>query len=136
MADLLSPNTFALKLFSSFAVLAVVMAAVGIYGMLSHTVSQRTKELGIRMALGARRRAVVKLVVGQGLRLTALGVAVGVLAAMWLSQFVTGLLYDVTPTDPITYGVIAAVVVVVGTLASYLPARRAASFDPVEALRE
>ena len=136
VSDLLSPNTFALTLFALFALLAVVMAAVGIYGVLSHSVSQRAKELGIRIALGARQRGVARLVVGQGLRLTVLGVIGGVLAAVWLSQFLASLLYAVTPTDPVTYAAIALGVILVGTLASYIPARRASLVDPAEALRE
>ncbi len=136
VADLLSPNAFALTLFALFAMLAGVMATLGVYAVLSHTVSQRTRELGIRVALGARRHGVARLVVGQGIRLTLLGVAGGLLSAIWLSRFVAGMLYGVTPTDPVTYAAIAVGVVLVGTLASYLPARRAASVDPAEALRQ
>ncbi len=135
VSDLLSPNTFALTLFALFAALAFVMATVGIYGTLSHTVGARTKAIGIRMALGSEQRGVARLVVGQGLRLTAIGVGVGMVASLWLSRFVASLLYGVTPTDPATFAVIAASVVFVGVAASYVPARRAAAVDPAEALR-
>jgi ABC-type antimicrobial peptide transport system permease subunit len=135
VSDLLSPNTFALTLFALFAALAFVMATVGIYGTLSHAVGARTKEIGIRMALGSEQRGVARLVVGQGLRLTAIGVGVGMVASLWLSRFVASLLYGVTPTDPATFAVIAVSVVLVGAAASYVPARRAAAVDPAEALR-
>ncbi len=133
--DLLATNRFALTLFGVFAGVAVVMATVGVYGVMSHLVSQRTRELGIRMALGARKSGIVRTVVAQGLTMTVAGIGAGAIAALWLTRFVSGLLYGVPNADPVTYGTIVVVIATAGAIASYLPARRAAQVDPVESLR-
>jgi putative ABC transport system permease protein len=108
---------------------------VGIYGVISSIVAQRTREVGIRMALGATDRSVLLLILRQGLLLTFLGVFIGLVAAGALSSVMQSLLYGVAATDPLTYGVLAAAQVAVATLAGWLPARRAAALDPSRALR-
>ncbi len=118
-----------------FAGLALVLAVVGIYGVLAFLVGRRTHEIGIRMALGARARDVGRLVVRQGLLLTAMGVGGGLLGAAWLSRGLRSLLFRVEPTDPWVYGAVALGMVIVATLAAWIPARRAAGVDPVRAFR-
>jgi putative ABC transport system permease protein len=118
-----------------FAGLAFLLAVVGIYGIISYSVSQRTHEIGIRMALGAERGEVMRLVLGQGVRLALIGVGMGVVAALGLSRLLTNYLYAVRPTDPLTFAVVSAAVIAVALLASYLPARRAMKVDPLVALR-
>ncbi len=126
---------FYMLLLGAFAFVALVLAAIGIFGVMSYTVSQRTREIGIRMALGARSGSVVSMVVGQAMMLAIAGLILGLVAAAALSQTMTTLLFDLSPTDPITFGTVGAVLAVVAFLASYLPARRAASVDPMAALR-
>jgi putative ABC transport system permease protein len=111
------------------------MAAVGLYGVIANSVAQRTHEIGVRMALGARSGDVLKLVLGQGLSLVAFGIAMGFGGAFGLMRFVSSLLYGVRPTDPMTLAVAAFILAGVALLASYLPARRAMRVDPVVALR-
>jgi predicted permease len=125
-------NTLLLGL---FALVALILASVGIYGVISYSVSQRTHEIGIRMALGAQRKDVVHLVVAQGLALTLTGVAIGVVGALSLTRFMTSILYEVKPADPGTFIVVSVLLMGVATLGSYIPARRATKVDPVEALR-
>src|SRR5439155_16952689 len=131
----LGDRRFSLSLLGAFAALAVALALLGIYGVMSYSVSQRTREIGIRMALGAARSGVLRLVVAQGARLAALGVAIGIAGAVALSRVLRSLLFGVSATDPLTYGAIASALILVALGACWLPARRAAGVDPVIALR-
>ena len=118
-----------------FALLALALAIVGIYGVISYTVAQRTAEIGVRMALGAGRRDILALVVGDGLRLTALGILLGVAAAAAASAGLRSLLFGVGALDPATFGGMTALLVAASMLACVVPARRAAGVDPIVALR-
>jgi putative ABC transport system permease protein len=126
---------FNMTLLAVFTAVALLLTAVGLYGVISFSVSQSTHEIGIRMALGAQTADVLKLVVGQGLVLTMVGVIFGVAAAFVLTRLLKTLLYEVAPTDPLTFVVVSASLVVVSLLACYLPARRATKVDPLTALR-
>ena len=127
---------FSLLLIGIFAVIAAVLAAVGLYGVLSTVVRQRTAEIGVRVALGAAPSSIFRLVVGQGLRLSAAGIGVGLLAAFALTRIMATMLIGVKPTDPPTFAAMALVFVAIAAAASWLPARRAAGLDPTQALRE
>jgi putative ABC transport system permease protein len=126
---------FSMLLLGIFAGLALVLAAVGIYGVMSYSVAQRTREIGIRMALGAQRSDVMKMTIGQGLRLVLTGVAIGLAAAFVLTRVMSTLLFGVSPTDPVTFISISIVLVSVAVLAGYVPALRATRVDPMFALR-
>jgi len=126
---------FSMILLSEFATLALILAAVGIYGVISYSVAQRTREVGIRMALGAQTTDVLRLIVRDGLKLVVIGVLVGLAGAFMLSRLLTTLLFGVTPTDTLTYATVALVLVGVALAACYIPARRAAKVDPLVALR-
>jgi len=128
-------HKFAMLLLSIFAGLAMLLAAIGLYGVMSYTVSQRTHEIGIRMALGAQRDDVLKLIVGQGMGLAGLGVAVGIAASLALTRLMSTLLFGVSARDPITFGALAALLAALALIANYVPARRAAKVDPMVALR-
>ena len=123
-------------IFGTFAVIALVLASVGLYGLVSYSVTQRTHEIGIRMALGADRGNVVKMVVHQGMRLVIIGLVIGLVGALGVTRVISSLLIGVSPTDPLTYASIAITLAAVTFAASYLPARRATRVDPVRALRE
>jgi putative ABC transport system permease protein len=114
---------------------ALILAAVGIYGVMSYSVAQQTREIGIRMALGAQRRDVLKMTVKQGLRLVGFGLLIGLAAAFILTRVMSTLLFGISATDPLTFVSISLVLVAVAILASYLPARRATRVDPMIALR-
>jgi len=126
---------FLMQLLGGFAILALLLAAIGIYGVMAYLVSQRTREIGIRMALGARPWTVVRLVVTYALRMAGAGVALGMAAAVILTQLITGMLFEVSPTDPSTFAVITVTLVGTAILAAMTPARRAARIDPMVALR-
>ena len=131
----LFPAQVAATVLGSFGVLALVLAAIGIYGVMAYSVSQRTREIGIRMALGALRGDVARMIVGQGLKLVVIGVACGLSAAFLLTRFLTVVLYGVSATDLTTFVAVPILLAVVALLACYLPARRAAKVDPMTALR-
>jgi putative ABC transport system permease protein len=126
---------FTLILFEAFGIVALALAAVGIYGVLSFSVNQRTHEIGIRLALGAHPRNVLQLIVRQGMKLVLVGLALGVVASLVLTRFMAALLFDVGATDPLTFATVAALLLLVALAASYIPARRAMSIDPMIALR-
>ena len=134
-ADDVAPERLNAALFTSFAVLALLIAAIGVLGVLAFTVSQRTREFGVRMALGAQQRQVLGMVLGEGILLAGLALLGGVTAAIFLSRFLTDFLFGVTPTDPATYVAVGAALAVVAVVAAYVPARRATRVDPMEALR-
>ncbi|MFN8582800.1 MAG: FtsX-like permease family protein [Gemmatimonadaceae bacterium] len=122
-------------LFALFACTALALAVIGIYGVMSFAVVQRTREIGIRMALGADRSGVLHLVIREGVVMAAIGTAIGLVAALVLSRVLTAFLFDVRPTDPVTYIGIVLLLAIVAALASWIPARRASRVNPVTALR-
>jgi putative ABC transport system permease protein len=128
-------NRFNMVLLSIFAGLAMLLAAIGIYGVMSYAVGQRVHEIGIRMALGARTGNVLSLVLRQGLRLALVGIAIGVLGGVWLTAAMKSLLFGVSPNDPPTFVLVSALLLAVAAAATYIPARRAAKVDPIVALR-
>jgi putative ABC transport system permease protein len=122
-------------LIAGFAVMALVLAALGIYGVIGYSVTQRTQEIGIRMALGAERTVVMRMVVGQAMALAAMGVLAGTCGAWALTRLMRGLLFGVSPSDPATFAAVAAVLAAVAACAAFVPARRATQVDPAIALR-
>jgi ABC-type antimicrobial peptide transport system permease subunit len=131
----LSAPRFAGILLTAFAVLALVLSAIGIYGVLSYLVTRRRREIGIRLAIGARRMQVLRMVLQSALGLALAGIVLGLVAAAWASRLMTGLLHGVTPGDPGTFVAVGAALVLVATLASLVPALRATRIDPAVALR-
>jgi predicted permease len=135
IADSLSQRRFAMIVLGAFAAAAMLLASLGIYGVISYLVGQRAHELGIRVALGASRRQIFTLVLGHGLKMTLAGVVLGLVAAFGLTRLIRTMLYGVGPTDPATFAIIAVLLTLVALVACYLPARRATKVDPLTALR-
>jgi putative ABC transport system permease protein len=135
IADSVARRRLAMSLLAIFAAAALVLAAVGIYGVMSYTVSQRAHEMGIRMALGASRSSVLRLVLGQSLTLALFGVVLGMAGSLILANLISSMLFQVSPRDPITFALVAMVLAAAALLAGYLPARRATQVDPMISLR-
>jgi putative ABC transport system permease protein len=135
VADSMTQRRFSMTLLAVFAIVALVLASVGLYGVMSYSVTHRTNEIGIRMALGAKVTDVMAMVVGQGMKLSLVGVAIGLAGAFALTRVMSSLLFGVSATDPLTYAIVAFVLAGVSLVASYVPARRATKVDPIEALR-
>jgi ABC-type antimicrobial peptide transport system permease subunit len=132
----LGARHFNLTLVAVFAGTALALAIAGIYGVMTYSVTQRRKEIGVRIALGATPGQVFRIILGQGLTTTAIGLAFGMVAALALTRAIESLLFGVTPTDPVTFAAVIGVLVSVAALACYLPARRATDADPMDALRQ
>ena len=128
-------TTFTLVMIGTAAGIALLIGAIGIYGVISYMVSLRTREIGVRMALGAQRDQVRRMVVRQGLVLALVGVGIGLVGALALSRLISSLLYGIAPHDPLTLGAVTGGLLGVAAIASWLPAMRAARIDPIEALR-
>ncbi|MGB9462891.1 MAG: ABC transporter permease [Candidatus Acidiferrum sp.] len=135
MAESLAQQRFNMLLLGIFAALALVLSAVGIYGLMAYAVSQRTHEIGVRVAVGAQQRDVLRLIVGDGAKLAFFGIAIGIVAAFALTRLMASLLFEVAPTDPETFAVVAVLLAAVALMACYIPARRATRVDPMVALR-
>ncbi len=122
-------------LLSVFATVALIIAAVGIYGVISYAVSRRTHEIGVRIALGAQASDVLRMVVWRGMSLALIGVALGLAAALAMTRVMNNLLFNVSATDPLTFALVALLLVVIALIASFIPARRATKVDPLQAIR-
>jgi len=136
VTESVAERRFSMLLLTLFAGIAVFLAAVGLYGVVAYTVTQRTQEIGIRMAIGARPANVLRMVVGDGLKLATIGVVCGIAAALALARVIESMLFNVTPFDAASYGATALVLLAVAALACYMPARRAMRVDPLVALRQ
>jgi putative ABC transport system permease protein len=135
LGESMGPRRLSTTLLGAFAAFALLLAAIGVYSVMNYLVSQRRHEIGIRMALGASQREILKLVVGQGMWLSLLGIGFGIAAALLLTRIMTSLLYGITPSDPLTYIANSLMLLAVALLACLIPARRAMSVDPIIALR-
>jgi putative ABC transport system permease protein len=135
VADTIAPRKFNMLLFVLFAVIATVLAALGIYGVIAYTVAERTHEVGIRMALGAQKSDVLGLIIKTGVMLTLIGVAMGLAIALALTHLMTTLLFGITPNDATTFAAVSAFLILIALIACYVPARRATKVDPLVALR-
>jgi putative ABC transport system permease protein len=136
VATSVARSRFAMLLLGTFAVVALVLAVVGVYGVVSYTVSQQTREIGVRLALGAKPPMILHYVMGHAVKLSAAGVVVGIGAAILATRYQRSLLFDVSPVDPLTYGVLSATLIAAAAAAAYFPARRASLTDPIDVLRE
>jgi putative ABC transport system permease protein len=135
IAEITSPQRVASFALDALAFLALTLAAVGIYGVTSYTVSQRVHEIGVRMALGAQPRDVMRLILGQGMKFALWGIVIGLLASLALTRLMASLLYDISATDPFTFILVGVILALTAVAASYIPARRAMRVDPMQALR-
>jgi putative ABC transport system permease protein len=136
MTDSMARQRFSMIMLGAFAAFALILAAVGVYGVMSYLVTQGTHDIGVRMALGAQRSSIVRMIVRHGAELTGLGIAAGLAGAVLLTRVMATLLFGVSATDPMTFVAVPLLLAVIAVLASYLPARRATRVDPVVALRE
>jgi len=136
VSETVADRRFSMLLLGLFALVALFLAAVGLYGVVAYTVTQRTQEIGLRMAIGAEPGQVLRMIIGGGMKLAAIGVAVGIAGALALANLVASMLYGVTPFDPASYAGTAGVLLAVAALACWLPARRAMRVDPLVALRQ
>lgn len=134
-ANSVATRRLSMWLFSVFAVVALALAAIGIYGVIAYSVTQRTREIGVRMALGAQASDVLRLIAGHSMKLTLIGIAIGLIGAFALTRVMASLLYGVSATDIVTFATMTLMLIVVSFLASYIPARRATKIDPMTALR-
>jgi putative ABC transport system permease protein len=135
LSDSFGSRRFNLYLFALFAIVALALAAIGLFGVMAYLVSQRTREIGLRLALGAPRAEVFRLIIGRGVALAATGAILGVVGATWLTRLMEGLLFEVSRTDPVTFAAVPIAMVAVAVFACYVPAKRAMQVDPVIALR-
>jgi len=135
VTDSVARRRFNALLTGLFSIVALLLASIGIFGVLTYTVAQRTQEIGLRVALGAQTRDVLRLVLGQGVRLILFGLAVGLAASFALTRVLGGMLFGVTPTDPLTFVAVSLLLTSVALIACYIPARRATKVDPLVALR-
>jgi putative ABC transport system permease protein len=135
IADSMAARRFSMILLAVFAVLALILSCVGIFGVISYVVTQRTHEIGIRIALGAQREDVLKLMLGEGMQMALAGVVVGLVASFFLTRLLTKMLYGVSATDPVTFAGVAVILTAVALAACYIPTRRAMGVDPMVALR-
>jgi putative ABC transport system permease protein len=132
----LAQRRFQTSLLTGFSIVALLMAAVGIYGLIQYSIATRTQEIGIRMAVGAQAGEIFRMILGEGLKLSLTGLMLGLVGALWLGQAGSGLLFGVTPTDPLTFIVVSVLLIAVAVAACYFPARRAMKIEPIVALRQ